>query len=155
MGNESLPIYKYLVLKHLRHAHVNRLVRVSGVVTRRSTVLPQIKYVTFACTHCDFSLGPYYQGLEPIRIARCPGCQKPGPFRVKNEMSSYRNFQRITLQESPGTVPPGRLPRHKEVILCADLVDTVRPGEEVVSHNVPLSEKKTKFCYDHDKQTSI
>ena len=37
----------------------------------------------------------------------------------------------MTLQESPGSVPPGRLPRTKEVILLADLIDSARPGEEV------------------------
>ena len=37
----------------------------------------------------------------------------------------------MTLQESPGTIPPGRLPRHKEVILLWDLIDSARPGEEV------------------------
>lgn len=45
----------------------------------------------------------------------------------------YRNYQKITLQESPGSVPPGRLPRTKEIILLGDLIDTARPGEEVVS----------------------
>ena len=40
----------------------------------------------------------------------------------------------MTLQESPGSVPAGRLPRHKEVILQADLVDCARPGEEIVCH---------------------
>ncbi len=44
----------------------------------------------------------------------------------------YRNYQKVTLQESPGSVPAGRLPRSKEVILLNDLVDAVRPGEEVV-----------------------
>lgn len=44
----------------------------------------------------------------------------------------YRNYQKITLQESPGSVPAGRLPRSKEVILLNDLVDSVRPGEEVI-----------------------
>lgn len=44
----------------------------------------------------------------------------------------YRNYQKITLQESPGSVPAGRLPRSKEVILLHDLVDSVRPGEEVI-----------------------
>ena len=37
----------------------------------------------------------------------------------------------MTLQETPGTVPAGRLPRHKEVILLWDLVDGCRPGEEI------------------------
>lgn len=44
----------------------------------------------------------------------------------------YRNYQKLTIQESPGTVPAGRLPRHKEVILLNDLIDCARPGEEIV-----------------------
>lgn len=43
----------------------------------------------------------------------------------------YRNYQKITLQESPGTVPAGRLPRHKEVVLLCDLIDKARPGEQI------------------------
>lgn len=38
----------------------------------------------------------------------------------------------MTLQESPGSVPPGRLPRHREVILLWDLIDQAKPGEEIV-----------------------
>jgi len=45
----------------------------------------------------------------------------------------YKNYQRITIQESPGKVPAGRLPRSKEVILVDDLVDTVKPGDDIVS----------------------
>ena len=37
----------------------------------------------------------------------------------------------MTLQESPGSVPAGRLPRHREVILLWDLIDSAKPGEEV------------------------
>lgn len=39
----------------------------------------------------------------------------------------------MTLQESPGSVPAGRLPRHREVVLLWDLIDSAKPGEEVVS----------------------
>lgn len=42
-----------------------------------------------------------------------------------------RNYQKIVLQESPGTVPAGRVPRYKEVILTADLIDRARPGEDI------------------------
>lgn len=41
----------------------------------------------------------------------------------------------MTLQESPGSVPAGRLPRHREVILLWDLIDSAKPGEEVVSNS--------------------
>jgi DNA replication licensing factor MCM2 len=39
----------------------------------------------------------------------------------------------MTLQESPGSVLAGRLPRHREVVLLWDLIDTAKLGEEVVS----------------------
>ncbi|CDO72806.1 hypothetical protein BN946_scf184994.g59 [Trametes cinnabarina] len=71
-------------LRDLRRSHLNTLVRVTGVVTRRTGVFPQLK-----------------------------------------------NYQRLTLQESPGSVPPGRLPRHREVILLWDLIDKAKPGEEI------------------------
>jgi len=35
------------------------------------------------------------------------------------------------VQESPGSVPPGRVPRQKEVYVLNDLVDSARPGDEV------------------------
>jgi DNA replication licensing factor MCM2 len=37
----------------------------------------------------------------------------------------------MTIQETPGTVPPGRVPRQKEVYVLYDLVDSARPGDEV------------------------
>ncbi|KAG9050213.1 MCM DNA helicase complex subunit [Tulasnella sp. UAMH 9824] len=76
-------------LRDLRRSHLNQLVRVKGVVTRRTGIFPQL------------------------------------------QLTVYRNYQRLTLQESPGSVPAGRLPRHREVILLWDLIDTAKPGEEV------------------------
>ena len=51
----------------------------------------------------------------------------------------YQNYQRITIQESPGKVAAGRLPRSKDAILLADLVDHCRPGDEIVSHTFMLT----------------
>lgn len=51
--------------------------------------------------------------------------------QINNAETIYRDYQKITLQESPGTVPAGRLPRHKEIVLTNDLIDCARPGEEV------------------------
>jgi DNA replicative helicase MCM subunit Mcm2 (Cdc46/Mcm family) len=57
---------------------------------------------------------------------------------VNVQETVYKNYQKITVQESPGSVPAGRLPRQKDVILLHDLVDIARPGEMVDITGSPL-----------------
>lgn len=119
-------------LRQLRQSHLNCLVQVSGVVTRRSGVFPQLKYVKFDCTKCGTTLGPFSQESNvEVKVSFCQNCQSKGPFTLNSEKTVYRNYQKLTLQEAPGTVPAGRLPRHREVILLWDLIDSAKPGEEV------------------------
>ncbi|KAF9049814.1 MCM2/3/5 family-domain-containing protein [Panaeolus papilionaceus] len=121
-----------LTLRDLRRSNLNNLVRVSGVVTRRSGVFPQLKYVKFDCRKCAAVLGPFYQDASrEVKISYCANCESKGPFTVNSTQTVYRNYQKMTLQESPGSVPAGRLPRHREVILLWDLIDSAKPGEEV------------------------
>lgn len=126
----DLPVH--YTLRQLRQSHLNCLVRVSGVVTRRTGVFPQLKYVKFDCTKCGVTLGPFQQESNvEVRISFCQNCQSRGPFTLNSEKTVYRNYQKLTLQESPGTVPAGRLPRTREVILLWDLIDKAKPGEEI------------------------
>jgi DNA replication licensing factor MCM2 len=132
-------------IRDLRHFHVNQLVRVDGVVTRRTGVFPQLDRIMFDCAKCGAVLGPFFQtGDKEIKINACAACESKGPFTVNIRETVYRNYQKITLQESPGSVPAGRLPRSKEALLLNDLVDKVRPGEEVVITGV----------YEHSFQTA-
>ncbi|PTD10833.1 DNA replication licensing factor mcm2 [Fusarium culmorum] len=97
----DLPVH--YTLRQLRQSHLNCLVRVSGVVTRRSGVFPQLKYVKFDCTKCGVTLGPFQQ----------------------------ESNVEVKITYFPGTVPAGRLPRSREVILLWDLIDKAKPGEEI------------------------
>lgn len=47
------------------------------------------------------------------------------------EKTLYRDYQRITIQESPSRVPAGRIPRSKDCILLADLCNRCKPGDEI------------------------
>ena len=119
-------------LRDLRHHHLNKLIKVRGVVTRRTGVYPQLKVMVFFCSKCGEKKGPIFQNSHnQVDIGICGNCQSKGPFKLNIEETIYRNYQKITLQETPGSVPPGRVPRHKEIILLADLIDIARPGEEV------------------------
>ena len=60
-------------LRDLRQSDLNSLIRVSGVVTRRSSVSPQIKAHLFECERCGSAYGPYESSsLRPM------GCQSAG-----------------------------------------------------------------------------
>eukprot|EP00916_Digyalum_oweni_P003537 GHVL01006361.1.p1 GENE.GHVL01006361.1~~GHVL01006361.1.p1 ORF type:complete len:890 (+),score=173.34 GHVL01006361.1:21-2690(+) len=120
-------------LRGLRTAMIGKLVQVTGVVTRRTGVHPQLRRVVMACVKCSAQTDPIdtYNSDEPIRPGKCATCQQPGPFILDKELTVFRNFQRVTIQETPGSMPPGRVPRSKEAILTGDLVDSVKPGDEV------------------------
>lgn len=77
-------------LQWFRHIHAGKLVRVSGVVTKRSSVIPQLKFVSFQCVKCGNTMGPFYQGDQDVQVGKCSSCQSQGPFQLRSEMSSYR-----------------------------------------------------------------
>jgi DNA replication licensing factor MCM2 len=126
----NLPVYDQI--RNIRQVHLNTMIRIGGVVTRRSGVFPQLQQVKYDCNKCGTVLGPFFQNsYAEVKVGSCPECQSKGPFTVNIEQTIYRNYQKLSLQESPGIVPAGRLPRYKEVILLNDLIDCARPGEEI------------------------
>ncbi|CDF33351.1 unnamed protein product [Chondrus crispus] len=140
----ELPVSDHL--RDIRHIHLNTLIKVSGVVTRRSGVFPHLRMVKLNCEKCKRVQSPTSTTSKtPERsMTVCSECGSRGPFTVNSEQSLFGNFQKVNLQESPGSVPAGRLPRYKEVILLNDLIDCARPGEEievtgVYRHNVDPS----------------
>ncbi|VUZ53387.1 unnamed protein product [Hymenolepis diminuta] len=127
----DLPLIEEL--RSLRHIHLNQLIRTSGVVTSATSVMPQLSVVRYNCVKCSCVLGPFVQsqGGTEVKPTLCSDCQSTGPFEINLEKTIYKNYQRITVQESPGKVPPGRLPRSKDAILVDDLVDSCKPGDEI------------------------
>ncbi|CAH0552587.1 unnamed protein product [Brassicogethes aeneus] len=126
----DLPLIEEL--RTFRKLHISQLVRTLGVVTATTGVLPQLSIVKFDCNKCGFVLGPFTQSQDvEVHPGACPECQSHGPFMINMEQTVYRNYQKITLQESPGRIPAGRVPRSKDCILLADLCDRCKPGDEV------------------------
>merc|ERR1739844_248455 len=126
----DLPLVEEL--RSLRQLHLNQLIRTSGVVTSSTGVLPQLSLIKYDCDKCSYIMGPFVQSQnQETKPGVCPECQSRGPFNINMEETLYKNYQRITMQESPGKVPAGRLPRSKDSILLGDLCDTCRPGDEI------------------------
>ena len=123
----NLPVVEKI--RDLRNSHLNKLIRINGVVTRRSGVFSQYSIVKFTCTKCQATFGPFIG--KDIKPTSCFECQGSGPFIVNTSETVYKDFQKITVQEIPGSVPSGSLPRSKDVLLYFDLIDSCKPGDEV------------------------
>lgn len=97
--------------------------------------------VVYDCLKCGYKNGPFAQTGQQTEVKplSCSNCQSKAPFQINVQETVYRNYQKITLQESPGTVPAGRLPRSKEVVLLDDLIDEVRDGSPSGSFSLPGS----------------
>ena len=52
-------------------------------------------------------------------------------LQVNTTLTIYRNYQKVVLQETPGSGPAGRLPRSIECVLLNDLIDIAKPGEAI------------------------
>ena len=111
-------------LRDLRQSDLNRLIRVVGVVTRRTGVFPKMTAITYDCVGCNQSVGPFRGTDLHSRPTACSGCDG-SRFKINQQKTEYGNYQKLTLQETPGSVPPGRVPRYKDIILLGDLVSIV------------------------------
>eukprot|EP00440_Ansanella_granifera_P037225 gb/GFBE01040395.1/.p1 GENE.gb/GFBE01040395.1/~~gb/GFBE01040395.1/.p1 ORF type:complete len:892 (+),score=249.42 gb/GFBE01040395.1/:1-2676(+) len=127
----SFPIKE--PIRELCTRHISKLIHVNGVATKRSGVFNQVKRLWVRCAKCNFPSGPFEVAEErDLRPGSCIECQSKGPWRVDRQRTIYQNYQKISLQEAPSSVEPGKMPRSKEVILTGDQVDTVRPGDELM-----------------------
>lgn len=121
-------------LRDLRQADLGSLIRVTGVVTRITGVLPLMSKTAYDCRHCGATAGVFVcesLGMPASRPHTCLACEELKGFSINERKSEYVDYQRLTLQESPGSVPAGRVPRNKDVVLQGDLIDMARPGEEL------------------------
>eukprot|EP00933_Yihiella_yeosuensis_P034372 TRINITY_DN2786_c0_g2_i1.p1 TRINITY_DN2786_c0_g2~~TRINITY_DN2786_c0_g2_i1.p1 ORF type:complete len:895 (+),score=237.27 TRINITY_DN2786_c0_g2_i1:77-2761(+) len=119
-------------IRELCTRHISKLIHVSGVATKRSAVFNQVRRLWVRCAKCNYPSGPFEVAEEKdLRPGSCTECQSKGPWRVDRQQTIYTNYQKVTLQEAPSSVEPGKMPRSKEVILNGDQVDTIRPGDEV------------------------
>lgn len=126
----ELPLIEEL--RTFRKLHLNQLVQTLGVVTATTGVMPQLSVIKYDCVKCGYILGPFVQSQDTeTKPGSCPECQSSGPFSINMEQTVYRNYQKITIQESPGRIPAGRIPRSKDCIMLSDLCDMCKPGDEI------------------------
>ena len=94
---KQLPIEDKL--RDLRQIHLNSLVKIRGVVTKRSMVHPELTKMYFRCM-CGDLKGPIFSNNQwdaKQYLGSCVICQSMSGFTLDEAHTVYRNYQKITV----------------------------------------------------------
>lgn len=117
--------------------YLSKMVSIEGIVTRASLVRPKvIRSVHYADKTGRFYAREYRDqttSFDPISTAAIYPTEDMDGNKLTTEYgySTYRDHQKISVQEMPETAPAGQLPRSVDVILDDDLVDLAKPGDRI------------------------
>lgn len=117
--------------------HLSKMISIEGIVTRASLIRPKvIKSIHYAEKTSKFHVREYRDqttSFNPISTAAIYPTEDMEGNKLSTEYgySTYRDHQKISIQEMPESAPAGQLPRSVDVVLDDDLVDSAKPGDRV------------------------
>ncbi|RLP63391.1 hypothetical protein L150_02111 [Candida albicans Ca529L] len=126
-----------LTPRSIDSSYLSKMVSIEGIVTRASLVRPKvIRSVHYAEKTGRFYAREYRDQTTSFDAIATPAIyptedMEGNKLTTEYGYSTYRDYQKISVQEIPETAPPGQLPRSVDVILDDDLVDLTKPGDRV------------------------
>ncbi|GAB9463719.1 DNA replication licensing factor mcm3 [Globisporangium polare] len=117
-------------------SYLCQMVCVQGIITKCSAVRPKVVRSVHFCKETNAILSREYRdntslsGLPTSSVY--PTKDENGNFlETEFGLSQYKDYQMLSMQETPETAPLGQLPRSCDVIVENDLVDKCKPGDRV------------------------
>ena len=139
--------------RQLTSSSLRQLVCVEGVATKVSSIKPKVtKSVHYCPATKQHEAREYIDSTDPQlglpavdasgrelpdRIINITSSVYPNKDKEGNQLetefglSTFKDYQTVTLQEMPEKAPMGQLPRSIELVLDHDLVDRIKPGDRV------------------------
>ncbi|KAG2373527.1 hypothetical protein C9374_011990 [Naegleria lovaniensis] len=125
--------------RHLMANYANKLLCVSGIVTKCSSVIEKVVKVVYYCPETNkFHQTDFTSDANAGASTSNLQFQDANGNILETEfgLSDFTDSQTIFIQEAPENSPPGQLPRSVECIVEDDLVDQVKPGDRVTMYGV-------------------
>ncbi|MEM3030357.1 MAG: LAGLIDADG family homing endonuclease [Candidatus Micrarchaeia archaeon] len=119
---------KSLLIQDIGSAHIEKLVCVKGVITKRTEVWPKVMIAFYECAHCG---NGYKVPLtrKGAGMSACEECRRP--VRLREDKSYFVDFQRAEAQELLERLHGGAPASHLQLDLEDDLVNTFVPGDTI------------------------
>ncbi|KAH9081840.1 MCM2/3/5 family-domain-containing protein [Lactarius deliciosus] len=122
----------------LRASHLGHMISLEGIVTRCSLVRPKmLKSIHYCPDTQRFHSREYRDATsstsnQPPTSSVTPQTNEEGqPLEIEYGLCTFRDHQRVSIQEMPERAPAGQLPRSTDVIIDDDLVDKCKPGDRI------------------------
>lgn len=118
-------------VRDLTTSKIGTLIRICGQVVRTHPVHPELVLGTFVCLDCQTEIRDVEQQFKYTNPAICrnPVCANRKKFMLETDKSLFIDFQKVRIQETQAELPRGCIPRSVEVILRAEIVETVQAGD--------------------------
>ncbi|GIL62005.1 hypothetical protein Vafri_16331 [Volvox africanus] len=126
--------YNLAATKHIRDldpSDIDKLVCIKGMVTRTSTIIPNLRYAVFECAACGHEVATPNVNGRVEDPTSCPSCKKKWSMVLQHNKGSYTDKQLVKMQESPNDIPEGETPMGVTLYTYDTMVDVARPGDRV------------------------
>ena len=117
-------------MRDLNPSDIDQMVCIRGMVTRTSSIIPDLKQAFFRCTACGFA--PDLQYVDRGRVvepSHCSSCQSQGTTALVHNLCKFANKQQLRMQENPDAIPDGETPQTVSLCVFDELVDGAKPGD--------------------------
>ncbi|KAI4292058.1 DNA replication licensing factor MCM4 [Pancytospora philotis] len=124
-------IGQLLSIRSVNPADIDRVVQVTGLVIRVSSVVPEVHRALFRCAECAREM--FVDSVKGV-VAQPQICEcgERLVFEIRHNSGEYLDTQIIKIQELPDNIPDATTPMAITVIAKHGLVDAVIPGDKVV-----------------------
>jgi DNA replication licensing factor MCM4 len=118
-------------IRDLDPGDLDKLVAIRGMVTRTSSVIPELRVAMFSCEACSAERFVHNENGKLDEPEKCAHCGSKFTLRMVHNRSEFLNKQHVKMQEQPDNIPEGETP-HAVLMYAYELcVDQARPGDRV------------------------
>ena len=124
----GFPRERRIPIRSLRSRHIGTFVSVEGIVRRITEVHPRLVRAVFV------PRGGGDEAELEVKGSRIP--RIGAKYRLDKQRSSFRDFQKLEIQELPESVTGGTSPARLRAELYDDLTGILNPGDRIVLNGI-------------------
>lgn len=131
---KNLPPSSQVLIRDMRHEHLNKFIYFEGVIRKKSEIRPHVTNARFECPSCGNVLA-ILQLDEAFREPTRCSCGRKGKFRLVSK--ELIDAQGVVLEEAAENLEGGEQPKRMNCFLKNDLVSPLserrsNPGSKVL-----------------------